>query len=157
MLQIDFELSPEKLRSKLERLFDLSAAKLRAIEQAWDPASGPPVVTVEGIYRPRDWTDWTRGFQYGSALLQFEVTGNTWFLECGREGTRKWMETYITHTGVHDHGFNIISTFGNLARLAREGKIQASWPEQDYYRLALKTSGAVQTARWSRLADGGGY
>ncbi|MEJ2008833.1 MAG: glycosyl hydrolase, partial [Acidobacteriota bacterium] len=61
------------------------------------------------------------------------------------------------HTGVHDHGFNIISTFGNLARLAREGKIDASRPEQNYYKLALKTSGAVQAARWSRLAEGGGY
>jgi len=157
MLQIDFELSPDKLRSRLERLFELSAAKIRAIEQAWVPASGPPVVTVEGIYRSREWTDWTRGFQYGSALLQFEATGDAWFLECGREGARKWMESYTTHTGVHDHGFNIISTFGNLARLAREGKIQASPPEQDYYRLALKTSGAVQAARWSRLAAGGGY
>ena len=157
MLQIDFELSPEKLRSKLERLFDLSAARIRTIEQAWNPASGPPVVTVQGSYQPREWTDWTRGFQYGSALLQFEATGDPWFLECGREGTRKWMENYTTHAGVHDHGFNIISTFGNLARLAREGRIQASRPEQEYYRLALKTSGAVQAARWSRLSDGGGY
>jgi len=157
MLQIDFELSPGKLRSKLERLFDLSAARIRAIEQAWNPASGPPVVTAQGSYQPREWTDWTRGFQYGSALLQFEATGDPWFLECGREGTRKWMESYTTHTGVHDHGFNIISTFGNLARLASEGKIQATHPEESYYRLALKTSGAVQAARWSRLSGGGGY
>ena len=157
MLQIDFALSPGKLRSRLERLFDLSASKIRAIDRAWDTASGPPVVTVQGIYQPREWTDWTRGFQYGSALRQFEATGDPWFLECGREGTRKWMESYTTHTGVHDHGFNIISTFGNLARMAREGKIHAPRPEQDYYKLALKTSGAVQAARWSRLADGGGY
>jgi unsaturated chondroitin disaccharide hydrolase len=157
MLQIDFELSPHKLRSKLERLFDLSAAKIRAIEQVWDPAIGPPVVTVEGKYEPREWTDWTRGFQYGSALLQFDATGDPWFLECGRRGTRDWMEIYLAHTGVHDHGFNVISTFGHLARLACEGKIQMSRPEWDYYKLALETSGAVQAARWSRLQDGGGY
>lgn len=157
MIKIDFELSPDKLRSKLERLFELSAAKIRSIEQAWDPASGPPVVTAKGRYQPREWTDWTRGFQYGSALLQFDATGETWFLECGREGTRKWMESYITHTGVHDHGFNVVSTFGNLARLACERKIQATQPEQSYYRLALKASGAVQAARWSRTSDGGGY
>jgi len=157
MIQIDFELSPHQLRPQLERLLDLSAARIRAIEQAWDPASGPPVVTVQGSYQPREWTDWTRGFQYGSALVQFEATGDPWFLECGREGTRKWMESYTTHTGVHDHGFNIISTFGHLARLAREGKIQATHPEESYYRLALKTSGAVQAARWSCLSGGGGY
>lgn len=157
MIQIDFELMPEKLRPRLERLFELSAAKIRAIEKSWDPAGGPPVVTAKGRYQPREWTDWTRGFQYGSALLQFEATGDAWFLECGRDGTRKWMESYTTHTGVHDHGFNVVSTFGNLARLASEGKIQATQPEQDYYRLALKASGAVQAARWSRTSDGGGY
>jgi len=157
MIQIDFELSPDKLRPKLEQLFELSAARIRAIEKSWDPAGGPPVVTVKGRYQPRDWTDWTRGFQYGSALLQFEATGDAWFLECGREGTRKWMESYATHTGVHDHGFNVVSTFGNLARLACEGKIQATQPERDYYRLALKSSGAVQASRWSRTSDGGGY
>jgi unsaturated chondroitin disaccharide hydrolase len=157
MIQIDFGLSPAALRSKLERLFELSAAKIRAIEKSWDPAGGPPVVTLKGNYQPRDWTDWTRGFQYGSALLQFEATGEAWFLECGREGTRKWMESYVTHTGVHDHGFNVVSAFGNLARLACEGKIQATQPEQDYYRLALKASGAIQAARWSRTSDGGGY
>jgi unsaturated chondroitin disaccharide hydrolase len=157
MIQIDFEVSVEKLRPKLERLFELSAAKIRAIEKSWDPASGPPVVTVKGRYQPRDWTDWTRGFQYGSALLQLDATGELWFLECGREGTRKWMESYTTHTGVHDHGFNVGSTFGNLARLACEGKIQATQPERDYYRLALKASGAIQAARWSRISDGGGY
>ncbi len=157
MIQIDFEVSPEKLLPKLERLFELSAAKIRAIEKSWDPAGGPPVVTVKGNYQPRDWTDWTRGFQYGSALLQFDATGEAWFLECGREGTRKWMESYTTHTGVHDHGFNVVSTFGSLARLACEGKIQATQPERDYYRLALKASGAVQAARWSCISDGGGY
>jgi unsaturated chondroitin disaccharide hydrolase len=157
MLKIDFELTPEKLRPALERAFDLSAAKIHSIEKTWDPASGAPVVTVRGDYQPREWTDWTRGFQYGSALLQFDATGDPWFLECGRNGARQWMENYITHTGVHDHGFNIISTFGNLARMVREGKIQASRPEQDYYALALRTSGAVQAARWSRTSDGGGY
>lgn len=157
MIKIDFELTPGKLRPKLERLFELSAAKVRAVEKSWDPAGGPPVVTAQGRYQPREWTDWTRGFQYGSALLQFDATGDAWFLECGREGTRKWMESYTTHTGVHDHGFNVVSTFGNLARMTCESKVPATQPEQDYYRLALKTSGAVQAARWSGISGGGGY
>ncbi len=157
MIKVNFELSPETLRPKIERLFELSAVKLRAIEEAWNPAGGPPVVTVRGLYTPRKWTDWTRGFQYGSALVQFDAAGDSWFLDCGRRGTLERMEPYIAHFGVHDHGFNIISSFGNLARLEREGKIEATEWEQRYYGLALKTSGAVQAARWSRLAEGGGY
>ena len=56
MIQIDFELTPENLRPNLERLFELSAAKIRAIEKSWDPAAGPPVVTVKKI---------CRGFNHG--------------------------------------------------------------------------------------------
>ncbi len=157
MLKIDFQLTPEKLRPSIERLFELSAAKIRAIEKAWNASEGAPVVTVRGVYTPRDWTDWTRGFQYGSALVQFDATGQAWFLDCGRSGTRQWMEPYLTHFGVHDHGFNVISTFGNLARLAREGKIEAGDWERQYYRLALKASGAVQAARWRQLTGARGY
>ena len=32
------------------------------------------------------------------------------------------MAPHLTHVGVHDHGFNNVSTYGNLWRLAREGK-----------------------------------
>jgi hypothetical protein len=59
--------------------------------------------------------------------------------------------------GVHDHGFNNISTYGNLWRLMREGKIPFNEREKDFYELALKVSGAVQAARWTPIADGKGY
>jgi hypothetical protein len=39
----------------------------------------------------------------------------------------------------------------------REGKIPSNERENDFYELALKISGAVQAARWTRLPDGGGY
>jgi hypothetical protein len=58
--------------------------------------------------------------------------------------------------GVHDHGFNNVSTYGNLWRLGREERIDASEWERRYYELALKVSGAVQARRWTRL-DGGGF
>ena len=35
------------------------------------------------------------------------------------------MAPHLTHMGVHDHGFNNVSTYGNLWRLAREGRIDA--------------------------------
>ena len=33
------------------------------------------------------------------------------------------MAPHLTHTGVHDHGFNNVSTYGNLLRLMSEGRI----------------------------------
>jgi len=67
------------------------------------------------------------------------------------------MAPHVSHIGVHDHGFNNISTYGNLWRLMREGKILFNAREQDFYELALKVSGAVQAARWTAIADSRGY
>jgi hypothetical protein len=53
--------------------------------------------------------------------------------------------------GVHDHGFNNLSTFGNLRRLMCEGKFPHNEWENEYYELALKSSGAVQAARWQGI------
>jgi hypothetical protein len=39
----------------------------------------------------------------------------------------------------------------------REGKITFNQQALEFYELALKTSGAVQAARWTNTADGGGY
>jgi hypothetical protein len=58
---------------------------------------------------------------------------------------------------VHDHGFNNVSTYGNLLRLMREGKIAHNEDEKNFYEIALKVSGAVQAARWTKLADGTGF
>src|SRR5258708_34110516 len=59
--------------------------------------------------------------------------------------------------GAHDHGFNRISSYGNLLRLAREGRITTNDWEQNFYELALKLSGAVQAARWTQLTPELGY
>jgi hypothetical protein len=67
------------------------------------------------------------------------------------------MAAHVSHHGVHDHGFNIVSTYGNLLRLLAEGKFPAAPFERDFYELALKVSGAVQAARWTRHRDGRGY
>ena len=65
------------------------------------------------------------------------------------------MAPHLTHMGVHDHGFNNVSTYGNLWRLLREGRIEGADWERRFYELALKVSGAVQARRWTRLPDGG--
>jgi unsaturated chondroitin disaccharide hydrolase len=155
MLHIDRERTAAELLPAINRLFDLSAEKIRAIESTWRPEDGSPVFTVEGTYQSRGWTEWTQGFQFGSAVLQFDATGDTGFLELGRSRTLERMASHLTHVGVHDHGFNNVSTYGNLWRLAREGKFRADAWEVRFYELALQVSGAVQARRWTRLADGG--
>lgn len=157
MIRLDRAPTLESLKPRIEHALELSAAKIRALAKSWEPTQGAPAVTVEGRYTSRAWTEWTQGFQFGSALLQFDATGENWFLDYGRENTLKLMAPHLTHFGVHDHGFNNVSTYGNLWRLAREGKIEASDHERAIYELALKVSGAVQAARWSRLPDERGY
>jgi len=156
-IKIDFKLTPQMLLPKIERLFELSAQKILSIEKTWKPEHGTPVFTVKGKYTTRGWTEWTQGFQFGSALLQFDATGDERFLEIGRCNTVERMATHVSHIGVHDHGFNNISTYGNLLRLMRGGKIPFNEGEKDFYELALKVSGAVQAARWTSIADSKGY
>jgi hypothetical protein len=67
------------------------------------------------------------------------------------------MASHLTHVGVHDHGFNNVSTYGNLLRLMREGRLPDDAWERRFYELALKVSGAVQAARWTRLAPDRGF
>src|SRR5947207_4234437 len=155
MIRIDRRRSPRDLLPKIERLFAASAGKIRSIEATWDPRQGAPVFTVQGRYQARGWTEWTQGFQFGSAILQFDATGVRTFLDLGRSRTVERMAPHLTHVGVHDHGFNNVSTYGNLWRLVREGRVAASEWELRFYELALKVSGAVQARRWTRLAAGG--
>lgn len=156
-IKVDSKLTPRKLLPKIERLFELSAQKILSIEKSWKPAAGTPVFTVQGKYTSRGWTEWTQGFQYGSAILQFDAMGDERFLRIGRRGTVDHMASHVSHIGVHDHGFNNVSTYGNLLRLMHEGKVPYVDSEKDFYELALKVSGAVQAARWTTIADGTGY
>jgi unsaturated chondroitin disaccharide hydrolase len=156
-IKIDSKLTPQKLVPQIERVFELSGQKILSIEKSWKPEQGTPVFTVKSKYTSMGWTEWTQGFQYGSALLQFDAMGDDQFLEIGRNGTVRHMASHVSHTGVHDHGFNNVSTYGNLLRLMREGKIPHNESEKNFYELALKVSGAVQAARWTKLADGTGF
>ncbi len=155
-MRVRDDLKPSDLASKLTRLWELSAIKIRSLEESCPPGSPSPVYTIKGRYTARGWTEWTQGFQYGSMALQFDATGDTSFLDLCRDRTLNVMAPHLTHIGVHDHGFNNVSTYGNLRRLAREGRFAASEYEAHFYDLALKTSGAVQAARWTRI-PGGGY
>ena len=154
---INFNIKPEDLKPAIDRMWALSGAKISSIHQHYDERLGSPVFTMEGKYTTRGWTEWTQGFQYGSAILQYEATGDTQFLEIGKEGVKGKMAPHLTHTGVHDHGFNNVSTYGNLLRLAEEGTIDIGEWEKEFYRLALKVSGTVQANRWSNIRGHGGF
>ena len=150
-MQIDPTIQPSDLKPRLERLFELAAEKSFALTESWDASRGTPVTTVDGKYSTRGWTEWTEGFQYGCLLLAYGATSHGPLLELARKRVRARMPAHVTHTGVHDHGFNNLSTFGNLRRLMREGRIAHDEWENEYYELALKCSGAVQAARWSGI------
>jgi rhamnogalacturonyl hydrolase YesR len=155
MMALDRVRTPADLLPDIERMFALSADKIRRLEDTWDAADGAPVFTVNGVYTARGWTEWTQGFQFGSALLQFDATGDPQFLDLGRSRTMERMAPHLTATGVHDHGFNNVSTYGTLWRLAREGRFEATPHEMSAYRLAIAVSGAVQAGRWTRTPSGG--
>ncbi|HOF19709.1 MAG TPA: hypothetical protein PLO24_00500 [Bacteroidales bacterium] len=155
MISIEKKLNPADLSDKLAGFWEISGRKINLIEKYYDESQGSPVFTVKGRYSTRGWTEWTQGFQYGSAFLQFDATGDKKMLDYAREKTVRKMAPHVSHTGVHDHGFNNVSTYGNLLRLMNEGKIPFSEWEKNFCELALKVSGAVQASRWTAIRDGG--
>ncbi len=157
MIQVDHKLTPADLLPKLNRFWSRSAECIDAIENNFPPGSASPVFTVKGRYTARGWTEWTQGFRVGSALLHFDATDDERFLDLGREQTIAVMAPHLTHFGVHDHGFNNVSTYGNLWRLMKEGRLPQDTWQRRLYELALQVSGAVQAARWATTRDGTGY
>ncbi len=148
-MTIDPQITASSLTPSLARLFDLATRKIRDIESSWDKSKGTPVFTVEGKYATRGWTEWTQGFQYGCALLTFDATDDRELFELGRRNTIERMAPHITHTGVHDHGFNNLSTYGNLRRLMRDNRVPHNDWEMAFYEMAIKASAGVQASRWS--------
>lgn len=157
MITINYAIELTDLNANIQNFWKLSGAKITCIEESYDPARGAPVFTKNGVYTSQGWTDWTQGFQFGSAILQFDATGETAFLQSGRDKTVNVMAPHLTHFGVHDHGFNNISTYGNLWRLMNEGKLEENPWERRFYEMALKCSGAVQAKRWTALKNGEGF
>lgn len=157
MMKIDLSLKAADLKAATDKTFKLAGEKIVALDKRLKPGSGAPVFTIQGQYTARGWTEWTQGFQYGMAILNYDATGETRFLDIGRNSTLKYMASHVSHIGVHDHGFNNISTYGNLLRLHREGRLPENAWETNFYELAIKLSGAVQAARWTQLSPGLGY
>jgi hypothetical protein len=156
-MEILSTLCTRDIADRARRFWAWSAQKLERLYARWKFDDGAPVFTVHGQYTSRGWTDWTRGFLHGSALLQYEATGEESFLRMGMDGTLRDMTPYVTHFGVHDHGFNCISTFGTLWRWMEEGRLTATLELRRHVELALQVSGCVQARRWTDLGNGFGY
>ena len=155
MIDIDSKLEPGDFSNKLKRFWELSGQKIRLIEKYYDEAQGSPVFTINGKYSTRGWTEWTQGFQYGSGVLHYDATGDSQVILNAKKNILARMAPHISHTGVHDHGFNNVSTYGNLLRLMNEGKLPFNDWEKNFYELAIKISGAVQASRWTAIKTGG--
>ena len=157
MIHTDANQSLDVLRTGLEHVFEIAAAKLRVTARTDMLDGKTPVFTVDGKYVAQGWTEWTQGFQFGSALLCFDATDDPELLALGRKGTREAMRSHLTSFGVHDHGFNVVSTYGNLLRLMLEGRIAADEMERQYLEQAVCVSGAVQAYRWTETSDEEGF
>lgn len=156
-MKVNKDLNLEDLDQSLDQFWEISAQKIQLIRQNYDTSKGSPVFTKEGQYTSRGWTEWTQGFQFGSEIIQYDVSDDSKFLEMARQSVIDEMAPHITHIGVHDHGFNNISTYGALRRLYTEGRINSGEWEKEFYDLALKSTGAVQASRWTETSDGKGF
>jgi len=154
-MQINDKIDLKHLSYKIESFWDLAAEKIALTEKNFDGKQGSPVITVNGIYKPRGWTEWTQGFQFGIPILVYDVTQDKRSLGLIKKKTIEVMSSHISHFGVHDHGFNNLSTYGNLLRLMNEGRMDFNEWERNYYILALKLSGGIQSKRWTKIAEGG--
>jgi len=84
--------------------WELSGEKITQIETTIQ--QGSPVLRWLENFGRRGWTEWTQGFQYGSAILQFRCVGEKSFLEAEEKRPSTFMAPHISHTGVPRHGFN---------------------------------------------------
>ncbi len=87
MIKIEEALKPQDLAKHIDKMFEKSAEKIRLIDKNWDSTKGTPVFTVNGRYTTRGWTEWTQGFQFGSAILQYDATDEQDFLDYGKKTT----------------------------------------------------------------------
>ena len=157
MIDLQRKLTIGDALENADAFWEASGRKILSIERGFDPDLGAPVYTVDGIYSVRGWTEWTKGFQVGSSVLQFDATGDEQFLDIARRRTVEHMAPHVTNVGVHDHGFNNVSTYGGLLRLMNEGRIPEDTGERNFYELALKASGAVQASRWTSIGENEGF
>lgn len=154
-MTIDLHVSAAGIRPDAERLVARAVRIWPRVLDRWENAQGAPVHTVGGVWTARSWTEWTQGFLFGIPLLAGVVAGDRALVGRARGDILCTMPAHVAHSGVHDHGFTVVSTFGLLLRLMAEGRLHEA--DRPVCEMALRASGAVQASRWSVLRDEPGF
>jgi len=155
-MEVEDSLTEQDIIPVIEHFIPVANHKVVFLFDNWVNKDTSPVFTYGGKYRSWGWTEWTRGFLYGMSLILFELTGKESLLNKVRDKIYK-LDSYLTHTGVHDHGFNTLSAYGHLWRMGLQGKYPCRREELRQYELAICVSGAVQSSRWTQIEDGTGF
>ena len=121
-MTIDPQITATSLTSAITRVFELASKKIRAIESTWDPSRARLSLPLKAN------TPHAAGPNGPRVSVRLRLTclrchRRSELFELGRRNTIERMAPHITHTGVHDHGFNNLSTYGNLRRLMRNNRI----------------------------------
>ena len=96
MIIINQNLKVEDLKEKINLLWQLSGEKINRILSEYDELQGAPVFTVNGKYTTRGWTEWTHGFQFGSAVLQYDAAGDSQFIDSAKRiSSIKWLRMSV--------------------------------------------------------------
>ena len=108
-MEVEDSYTEQELVPIIQLFLPVAKYKANSLFGYWSKQATSPVFTKAGKYHSWGWTEWTRGFLYGIPLLLYEMTGEQSLLESVRKNIHR-LDSYLTHTGVHDHGFNILST-----------------------------------------------
>ena len=123
MIRIDHQLTAAALVPAIDRVFELSGQKIALIQKHWDRAQGHAGVHgARPLHHPRlDRVDAGLPVRLGASCSSTPPATQRSSSSAAR-GTLERMASHVTHIGVHDHGFNNVTTYGNLLRLLREGR-----------------------------------
>ena len=154
MIRIDTRLTAGDLRPPLDELFALSGGKIRLLEREWDPAQGHAGVHRRGpLHHPRlDRVDAGLPVRLRAPAVRRHRRRGVPRARPRATPSSAWRRT-SRHIGVHDHGFNNVSTYGNLlpadARRADRRRSRGSGASTSW---RSRSRGAVQAARWTDAA-----
>ena len=154
MIHLDRQRSPRDLLPAIERLFELSAQKIRSIEDTWQRSDGAPVFTVAGRYQARGWTEWTAGVpvRLGAAAVRRDRRRAVPRARPRAHASSAWRRTSPTWACTITASTTSAPTATCGGWRAKGGSRRATG-RSHFYELALKVSGAVQARRWTRLPE----
>ena len=148
MIQSDTTLTAKSLEASAKKVFEASAPKILSLQKRWQESDGTPVFTIAGKYTSRGWTEWTEGFVYGSAILQYDATGDESMLQIGREGTLRRMAAQLWATRLAADGVQVIELRPGVMATDMTTGVKDKYDK-------LIAEGLVPQKRWGKPEDVG--